>query len=98
MKRITIVLFMLAFVASWQQAFSQGCVAIKGTAVVCCRPTDYSGWDLNFNRRYCKSFKYFVDKVEQQGVDFDSNVIKHSFQGDAAFADYLINLGVSFRL
>ena len=46
MKRITIILSILIICGVCQKALAQGCVAIKGTAGVCSRPTDYKGWDL----------------------------------------------------
>ena len=83
MKRITTILFMLTVAAFGQRALSQGCVAIKGTAGVCSRPTDYRGWDLSFNSRYFKSYKHFVGTIEQkQRVDSGTNVINHSFELD----------------
>ena len=39
---------------------AQGCVAIKGTAGVCSRPSDAKGLDLNLNNRYFRSYKHFV--------------------------------------
>jgi len=83
MKRITIVISILIVAGVYQKTFSQGCVAIKGTAGVCSRPTDYRGWDLNFNSRYFKSYKHFVGTIEQKyRVDSGTNVINHSFELD----------------
>src|SRR5438046_2671875 len=85
MKRITIVISILIVAGVYHKVFSQGCVAIKGTAGVCSRPTDYRGWDLNLNGRYFKSYKHFVGTIEQkQRVDSGTNVINHSFELDIA--------------
>ncbi len=35
---------------------AQGCVAIKGTAGICSRPSDAKGWELNLNNRYFRSY------------------------------------------
>jgi len=82
MKKIYIVLIIsLLFVQL--KANAQGCVAIKGTAGVCSRPSDAKGWDLNINTRYFKSYKHFVGKEEQEErVDSGTNVINHSWEWD----------------
>ena len=85
MKRIILIIPIIFVAGVYQQVFSQGCVAIKGTAGVCSRPTDYRGWDLNLNSRYFRSYKHFVGTVEQkQRVDSGTNVINHSFELDIA--------------
>ena len=72
MKRFYIcIIFTIAFVFTRLEINAQGCVAIKGTAGICGRPSDAKGWELNLNNLR---------------------------QGDAAFADYLVSAGVSFRL
>jgi hypothetical protein len=65
------------------QSSAQGCVAIKGTAGICSRPSDAKGWELNINNRYFKSYKHFVGTIEQkQRVEQGSNVINHSYEMD----------------
>lgn len=83
MKRITsIILIALAF-CSYQKIYAQGCVAIKGTAGICSRPSDAKGWDLNINNRYFRSYKHFVGTIEQkQRVEEGSEVINHSYEMD----------------
>lgn len=82
MKRI-IIFFFIANISFNAKIFSQGCVAIKGTAGVCSRPTDAKGWELNFNNRYFRSYKHFVGTIEQkQRVDSSTNVINHSEELD----------------
>lgn len=83
MKRITIIITVLFIGVTAQQAFSQGCVAIKGTAGVCSRPSDAKGWDLNINNRYFRSYKHFVGTIEQpQRIKLGNNVINHSEEMD----------------
>ena len=84
MKRFYIILI-IAFVVilGQQKAKAQGCVAIKGTAGICSRPSDAKGWELNLNNRYFKSYKHFVGTEEQkQRVEEGSNVINHSYELD----------------
>lgn len=82
MKRI--LFFIVIFtIAACQQTNAQGCVAIKGTAGICSRPTDVKGWELNLNNRYFKSYKHFVGTEEQkQRVEKGTQVINHSYELD----------------
>jgi len=83
MKRITIIISILFVIGIFQEAFSQGCVAIKGTAGICSRPGDAKGWELNLNNRYFKSYKHFVGTIEKkQRVEEGSEVINHSYELD----------------
>ncbi|MEO8403344.1 MAG: hypothetical protein ABI480_02070 [Chitinophagaceae bacterium] len=83
MKRLYILLFALTAFAINNKVNAQGCVAIKGTAGICSRPSDAKGWELNINNRYFKSYKHFVGTVEQkQRVKDGSNVINHSYEMD----------------
>ncbi|MGB5008182.1 MAG: hypothetical protein WBO39_14695 [Ferruginibacter sp.] len=62
---------------------AQGCVAIKGTAGVCSRPSDAKGWDLNLNNRYFRSYKHFVgDKEQKHRIENGSNVINYAYELD----------------
>ncbi len=82
MKRIYILLLILTIFVN-QKSKAQGCVAIKGTAGICSRPSDAKGWELNFNNRYFKSYKHFVGAVEQkQRVKEGSNVINQAYELD----------------
>ena len=82
MKRILFYIAILIFIG-YQQTNAQGCVAIKGTAGVCGRPTDVKGWELNLNNRYFKSYKHFVGTEEQkQRVEKGTQVINHSYELD----------------
>jgi len=82
MKRILFIFFITTILVQ-QESFSQGCVAIKGTAGICGRPTDAKGWELNLNNRYFKSYKHFVGTVEQkQRIEESSNVINHAYELD----------------
>ena len=81
MKRIYIILF-IASVFGYVKTNAQGCVAIKGTAGICSRPSD-EGWELNLNNRYFKSYKHFVGTIEQkQREEQGTNVINHSEEFD----------------
>src|SRR5258708_35502186 len=64
-RTISIIILFFTF-CIYQKAYSQGCVAIKGTAGVCSRPSDAQGWDLNINNRYFKSYKHFVGTEEKK--------------------------------
>jgi len=82
MKRL-IFIFIITTIFAQQKSNAQGCVAIKGTAGICSRPSDAKGWELNINNRYFKSYKHFVGTVEQkQRVEEGSNVINHSYEMD----------------
>jgi hypothetical protein len=82
MKRILFIIAIFIVAAS-QQTNAQGCVAIKGTAGICGRPSDAKGWELNLNNRYFKSYKHFIGKEEQkQRVEEGSNVINHVYELD----------------
>ena len=81
MKYIFAILFFFSFSIIKTQA--QGCVAIKGTAGVCSRPSDAKGWELNLNNRYFRSFKHFVGTIEQkERIEKGSNVINHAYELD----------------
>ncbi|MEI9806439.1 MAG: hypothetical protein WDO16_00430 [Bacteroidota bacterium] len=81
MRYILAILTLLTF--SLTASYSQGCVAIKGTAGICSRPSDAKGWELNLNNRYFKSYKHFVGTVEQkERTEKGSNVINHSYELD----------------
>jgi len=82
MKRILFIIVILIVVVH-QQTNAQGCVAIKGTAGICGRPTDVKGWELNLNNRYFKSYKHFVGTEEQkERVEKGTQVINHSYELD----------------
>src|SRR5215204_1340241 len=82
MKRIYLIIAILT-VTTYQQTNAQGCVAIKGTAGICGRPSDAKGWELNLNNRYFKSYKHFVGKEEQhERVEKGTEVINHTYELD----------------
>jgi hypothetical protein len=81
--------FIIAFTP---KIHSQGCVAIKGTAGVCGRPSDAKGWELDLNTRYFKSYKHFVGTEEQkERVEQKTNVINHAFELDITLTRNLSN-------
>src|SRR5205085_11831138 len=83
MKRILLLITIVFIFSAPQKIFSQGCVAIKGTAGICSRPSDAKGWELNISNRYFRSYKHFIGKVEQkQRVQEGSEVINHSYEMD----------------
>ncbi len=82
MNRIYLIIAILV-ASTYQQTNAQGCVAIKGTAGICGRPSDARGWELNLNNRYFKSYKHFVGTEEQHHREEEgSNVINHSYELD----------------
>ncbi|MBC7949945.1 MAG: hypothetical protein H7Y42_18820 [Chitinophagaceae bacterium] len=83
MLRITSILLILALAGVSQPSFGQGCVAIKGTAGICSRPSDAKGWEMNLNNRYFKSYKHFVGTEEQHHrIKEKSNVINYAYELD----------------
>lgn len=81
MKKL--LLLIAAICCTYIYSFSQGCVAIKGTAGICGKPADAKGWEMNLNNRYFKSYKHFVGKEEQHHREEEgSNVINHSYELD----------------
>ena len=82
MKRFYIF-FLAAFLFVQLKSNAQGCVAIKGTAGVCGRPTDAKGWDLTIGNRFFKSYKHFVGTEEQnERIKNKSNVINTAYELD----------------
>jgi len=82
MRRIYLIITILV-AAAYQQTDAQGCVAIKGTAGICGRPSDAKGWELNLNNRYFKSYKHFVGTEEQkERVEKGTEVINHAYELD----------------
>lgn len=53
-----------------KSAQAQGCVAIRGTGIVCTKMShieeETKGWQLNTNYRYFKSFRHFKGREEQK--------------------------------
>jgi hypothetical protein len=71
----------------FQQAQSQGCVAIRSTGGFCTRDqaTDHNAnkWTLSVGNRYFKSFRHFVGKEEQKHrIENGSQVINYSYTLD----------------
>jgi hypothetical protein len=80
-KKILLSIIIIVVISNYVSA--QGCVAIKGTAGICGRPSDAKGWELNLNSRYFKSYKHFVGTIEQkQRIEEASNVINHAYELD----------------
>lgn len=81
MKKL--LLLIAAFCCTCIYSFSQGCVAIKGTAGICGKPSDAKGWEMNLNNRYFKSYKHFVGTEEQKHrIEEGSNVINYAYELD----------------
>src|SRR5205809_915965 len=81
--KLTYIVLIIAFLAVQVKIQAQGCVAIKGTAGICSRPSDAKGWELNLNNRYFRSYKHFVGTIEQkQRVEEGSEAINHSYELD----------------
>ncbi|MBI3137671.1 MAG: hypothetical protein HYZ15_03720 [Sphingobacteriales bacterium] len=83
MKQVYNCLVMAVLVLAGNNVQAQGCVAIKGTAGICSRPSDAKGWEVNINNRYFKSYKHFVGTAEQkERVKKGTQVINHSYEMD----------------
>ncbi len=96
MKKL-LTIAVIIFIAQYN-VHAQGCVAIKGTAGICSKPSDAKGWELNLNNRYFKSYKHFVGTEEQkQREELGTNVINHSYELDIT-ATRTINLRWSLAL
>ncbi|HLO82645.1 MAG TPA: hypothetical protein VK166_16885 [Chitinophagaceae bacterium] len=85
MKAISLIVILMAF--SYQQGYSQGCVAIRSAGGMSCSmdhaTADSSGWMLYMNNRYFKSYKHFVGTEEQEErVENGTEVINHSYSMD----------------
>jgi hypothetical protein len=59
----------ISFLLANTTASAQGCVAIRGTGVVCTKmehtETDAKGWQFNASYRYFKSFRHYKGNEEQ---------------------------------
>jgi hypothetical protein len=86
MKQIFSILLTASFIIFLSDnIYAQGCVAIKGTAGICSRPTDAKGWEINLNNRYFRSYKHYVGTEEQkQRVEEGTNVINHAYELDVS--------------
>jgi hypothetical protein len=49
MKQIISLLFITTILLKSQITSAQGCVAIKGMAGTCSKPSDAKGWEMNIN-------------------------------------------------
>lgn len=97
MKSSLNIILIVLLAASSARVQAQGCVAIRstgglgnfmGSALV----KDSSGWLLNINNRYFKSYKHFVGKEEQpERIENQTNVINHTFATDFFIAKSLNN-------
>lgn len=82
----TIMIILLAVYSG--DAFAQGCVAIRSSGLMSCSLQDHasadsSGWMLNVNNRYFKSYKHFVGTEEQvERVENGTEVINHAYALD----------------
>jgi hypothetical protein len=96
MKKLFIIIAIISI--AQYNVNAQGCVAIKGTAGICSKPSDAKGWELNLNNRYFKSYKHFVGTEEQkQRIEQGSNVINHAYELDIT-ATRTINLRWSLAM
>jgi hypothetical protein len=83
MKKFFKILLTVLIILIVDKVNAQGCVAIKGTAGICSRPTDAKGWEINLNNRYFRSYKHYVGTEEQkERVDEGTNVINHAYELD----------------
>lgn len=68
------------------EGYSQGCVAIRGSGGGSCSlngTSDSTGWLLNVNTRYFKSYRHYVGKKEQhERTENGTEVINHTFNTD----------------
>jgi hypothetical protein len=70
MKYLPYLIMVLAIVASIQQSYAQGCVAIRqfsgiGNAVGQGNILEKSEWNISTNYRYFKSFRHFRGTHEE---------------------------------
>jgi len=80
--RILLLILFLTSICSYEIP-AQGCVAIKGTAGVCGRPSNAKGWELGVNNRYFHSYKHFVGTEEQkERVEKGTQVKNYAYELD----------------
>lgn len=87
MKKLISILSITFFITLIlnNNSYAQGCVAIRSTGAgsTIHTPDSVSGWTLNINNRYFKSYKHFVGKDEQYyRIDSGTNVINHQYTLD----------------
>jgi hypothetical protein len=87
MKSIYIFILILSMIVPAAEVTAQGCVAIRSSGGMNCtllqNPKDSSGWMMNINNRYFKSYKHFVGKEEQEErVENGTEVINHTYTMD----------------
>lgn len=94
MKKILFsVLVIIISISVSENANAQGCVAIRSTGGVRdpqFAVSDSTGWSMNINNRYFKSYKHYVGKDEQKyRVDSGTNVINHSYTMDIDLTNHI---------
>jgi len=83
------VLFLTAF-AAYNNAFSQGCVAVRSTGGFCtvgdhAEADSAAKWQLTVNNRYYKSFRHYVGTAYQkQRETLGNEVINYAYTMDLA--------------
>jgi hypothetical protein len=70
MRKLLFTILLLTAIVSFNQAYSQGCVAIRSTGGFCSaggheQMDTTSKWQFTVNNRYYKSFRHYVGSVEQ---------------------------------
>jgi hypothetical protein len=90
MKKILFTILLLTAFVSYNQVFSQGCVAIRSTGGFCTydgktHVDSASKWQFTVNNRYYKSFRHYVGTAEQkQRQTLGNEVINHAYTMDMA--------------
>ena len=87
-KIFSILVSLLLIIMISNKVQSQGCVAIRSTGGQCTMDHSTqgelpSGWNLNVNNRYFKSFRHFIGTTEQkQRIAQGTEVINHAYTLD----------------
>src|ERR1700744_3828455 len=90
MRKLTVILLLLAIIGMNEKRSAQGCVAIRSTGGFCTVGADHkmdsaNQWQLSINNRYFKSFKHYVgDVYQKQRAVLGNEVINHAYTGDLA--------------
>lgn len=91
MRKVFVLLFMLAALAAFNRVSAQGCVAIRSNGGFCTAGEEQghvdtsAQWQLSINNRYYKSFKHYVGTVYQKQREVLGNeVINNAYTMDLA--------------
>lgn len=100
--------FVLIYVMHQSELIAQGCVAIRSTGAVCTKQDRRPGYILSVEPGVSYAFRKLVAfatipvAIEHNRTQSNADKLRTAAtgiyaHGDAAFADYVVNIGCSFR-